>query len=171
MGIRTLLDCFIPFLGLLIELNVDYLFHHAGKVGGVPKFVDIELEQPRQNFDAKGSVCRLVAAFIDIALDYSNRHPAVGQYEVDPALLRILLRMASGSSRFSLALVLVVHYVCPYLVFYEGQGGGERVQGAIEVSHYKCWSRFHCFELDFDDGKDVVSPCRKLAPFFAPVQP
>ena len=58
-------------------------------------------------------MCGVVTAFIDMAFDDGWRHPVIGKDEIDSTLFGLLVGVASGSSRFTLASEVVVADVCP----------------------------------------------------------
>ena len=65
-------------------------------------------------------MCRVVATFIDMALDDGWRHPDIGKDEINSALLGFFSGVASNSSRFALASDFIVADVCPPVFFDEG---------------------------------------------------
>ena len=116
-------------------------------------------------------MCGKVAVFIHIAVHDGWCHPGVGQNEIDPTFFGVFIRVARGSTRLPITLAFIVSDVGPPMFFDEGHGGWEGIQAAVEVSHNDFGPWVHCLELQFYDGKYVVSSCRYDVPFFAPVQP
>ena len=142
----------LSFFDFLVRFHVE----HPCKASGLLEFFDGSFKEFRYNFNDERSMCGIVAVLVHVAVHDGRCHPAVGQYEVNPAFLSVLIGVASGSTWLSVALVLIVADVGPPIFFDEGHGSGKSFKAAVEVAHYQLGAVVHCFKLQLYDGKYII---------------
>ena len=105
--------CSSRFFILRLDVFVDLLLNEVSEVGGPSEFLDVELEQLRQNLNAQRPMGWVITAFVNVTSDDGRRHSVICKDKVNPAFLGSIIGVAGSLSRFALASQTVVPDVCP----------------------------------------------------------